>query len=119
MNRRGFLRGTFGGAVAGGIVIATGLPDSKEFVESVKVGDPVAAAHFDTTDPPEYGEMVFNKAGVCIGFITDIKVETEILDASLGWYPNDGFKHFVPGLRSATATVVLTVGFPTVTVRHG
>lgn len=100
MDRRGFLRGTFGGVVAGGVIVAAGIPDTQAFIEQVKVGDPIAAA---ATSPPIFPDdwMVYNRQGQPIGTIHDYRVEHDPIEID----PSNGYRNYVRGPMRGTMTV--------------
>lgn len=102
MDRRNFLKGTFGGVTAGGIILAAGIPDTEAFVEQVKIGDPIAASPAITNAPwPNIGEYVFNHQGLIIGVVTGVKANTEIIDVT----GRDSWRSYTPGRRRVTFEV--------------
>lgn len=80
MDRRGFLKGTFGGVAAGGLIIAAAPLDVVEFVEKVKKGDPMGVAIPHTM--PGIGHAVFDSVGHAIGVIEDIDRGISVADVS-------------------------------------
>lgn len=83
MDRRSFLRGTFGGVAAGGILIAAADTDLAAFAASTQVGTPVEAA-----GPPEgiqaplIGHVVFNSDHQPFGVISKVNYHRYPVDAT-------------------------------------
>lgn len=110
MDRRNFLRGTFGGVAAGGIIIASGIPDTQAFMESVKIGDPVAAAAPQPgAEWPDMGDLVFNYKGQPIGVVSDYNLRKESIRVTQA---GDEYDVYAPGMRTLTYTVVATGAAP-------
>lgn len=110
MDRRNFLKGTFGGVAAGGIVIAAGLPDTQAFVEQVKIGDPVAAAITPIgAEWPNIGEVVFNHLGQPIGVVSRWESYVEKIDVTSA---QDTYHSHIAGRRTTKFEVVTTSPAP-------
>lgn len=110
MDRRNFLKGTFGGVAAGGIIIAAGIPDTQAFVEQVKIGDPVAAALAPTdTTWPGIGQMVYNHLGQPVGVVSNFQLNVEPIDVTCS---GDEYRSFTAGTRSLVFEVVATGPMP-------
>lgn len=111
MDRRDFLKGTFGGLAAGGIVIASSTADIAAFASEVPIGAPVGLNSNvgPFTQLAQYGDMVYNAKGQPIGVIRDIRVRRNMEDISS---VTDSYQRIVPvGQSLIEYTMVAGAGY--------
>lgn len=105
MDRRSFLRGTFGGVAAGGILIAAADTDLAAFAAATRPGTPLEAV-----GPPEgpvlpqLGHVVFNSDHQPIGVIERMDFDYDKQDVTPS---NAPYRLYAPGMLRATASVVI------------
>lgn len=110
MDRRGFLKGAFGGVAAGGIVIAAAGADIEAFVSKVKKGDAVGAAATTNSGSctlPSAGEFVFNHNGLPIGIVEGYTSSSCIIDASSF---GDTHSQLISGIGTVKMSVMVAGG---------
>ena len=83
MDRRSFLKGTFGGVAAAGALIVTATPaEVSEFASKTLVGAPIAASELEEkgANIPSIGEIVFDSHGNPLGVVHSMDIQREMLD---------------------------------------
>lgn len=109
MDRRSFLRGTFGGVVAGGIIVAASDAEIAKFASGVIPETPI-----DLSPKPndevwaQMGEWVYNHKGQIIGVVNDIEVSDK--PVGITSFANPHSEVMMSGLKRVTYTV-LASGF--------
>lgn len=113
MDRRSFLRGTFGGVTASGLVLAGSLNDIELFASDTKPGEKLIISPVpEVMNPPmpaaigyggDVGLMVFNHKGEPLGIIDSVYISHPTVDVTpMG----DSVQHFI---RSGSSVVKFTV----------
>lgn len=105
MDRRSFLKGTFGGVSAAGALILTATPaDVAKFATETPLGTPVASSTLQTKEfgLPDYGEFVFNSQGMPIGVVTSINMYQDSVDVTMSHHEN---RQYMPGLKRIELSV--------------
>ncbi len=83
MDRRSFLKGTFGGVVAGGVIVVATDADIKAFATNLPPDSVVQTAVTGPATPmPELGHIVFDSEHRPLGVISRTDVSCEKLDAT-------------------------------------
>ena len=104
MDRRGFIRGAFGGVTSAGIILAAPSDAVEAFVSQVRRNDPLAVAIDSPGMKVEPGHWVFDREGNMLGVIESLDAHNTGIDvASLG----DPRPQYIPGVSTVKATVVM------------
>lgn len=105
MNRRSFLKGTFGGVTAAGLVIAGADTDLSAFASSMKVGEPMVGAGEVVDSPaPELGTILFNSEGQPVCVVESYRYSVNEIDATpMG----SSVRVMMPGTREIRLTAVV------------
>src|SRR4051812_11277787 len=106
MDRRNFIKGTFGGIVAGGVIVAATDADIATFASNNRVDSPVDVNPQPELLQPEgvrYGEVLYNINGQPVGIVRSINFHREHTDISRA---GDTYATLAPGLGNLTYDVV-------------
>lgn len=99
MDRRGFLKGTFGGIIAGGALIQATDSDIAVFANGLQPGAPVASAScpLGFSDEPhlEVGQILYDHRGLAMAVVREIKSRRERMHIGGA---SDSYSNFVPGI---------------------
>lgn len=96
MERRGFLKGLFGGVAAGGLIVAAKPEEIAAFAGGVQPGDAVAVQVPSAVDL-QAGSPLYNGKGELVAHVRTINVRREMEDVTPRGATNT---HFIPGLVS-------------------
>jgi hypothetical protein len=97
MERRGFLKGMFGGVTAAGLVIAANPAEIEAFASPLVRDAPLVLDAAPVVGVPGVGEHLYNSRGELVAIINEIRVSTDTVDVSSAF--GGGNKMFVPGRR--------------------
>lgn len=101
MDRRQFLTGTFGGLVAGGMLLKTPVAEAA----ALELDAPLVVIPPVLTPPGNHvGETLFTQDGRLFGVVREIRLSVEPIDMT---GVGDTYRRFEPGPRFAEATVVM------------
>jgi hypothetical protein len=95
MERRGFLKGLFGGVTSAGLIIAAKPADIAAFTAPLATKEPLIIDSPAIDPAIGAGEHLYNSRGECVGIVTEVSIERENPMNSLF-----GQSGFVPGLPS-------------------
>lgn len=108
MDRRSFLKGTFGGVVAGGVIVAATDADIKAFATHITPDMPMdVSPQYEAHAWARFGEVVYNERRQPIGIVRNIEVNNNPISVQSF---DSGFVQFMPGLKNVQYTV-LASGF--------
>jgi hypothetical protein len=96
MERRGFLKGLFGGVTAAGLIVRANPSDLEAFASPLVKDAPMLVAP-PVAEIPELGERLYNADGVCVAIVKRVTVTREQIEATT-WGSDQ--KVYVPGLMS-------------------
>lgn len=104
MDRRSFLRGTFGGVVAGGVIVTASDADILKFATTIKPDMPVDLnPQYEAHAWARFGEIVLNSKGQPIGVIRNIEANTD--PVSIQSFGSEFTTH-IPGVKNVIYTVI-------------
>lgn len=93
MDRRGFLKGVFGGVAAGGVIVAASPEQIEAFASPLAKEAPLALSPVVTqrqTSLPSSGQHLYNEHGELVAIVTEMTITKPVerwdsLDGSSGW----------------------------------
>lgn len=98
MDRRGFLKGTFGGVTSAGILIAAGDTDLDAFAKESKVGEVMGVAPLPIDiEQMAIGRLLYDNKGNIVAVVQQINHYLSAHDAS-GW--GDSASTYMRGLSN-------------------
>lgn len=102
MDRRGFLRGIFGGVAAGGLIVAATPQEIEAFSSPLAREQPLSVHPVEPVKPVEVGGELYNAEGELVAYITQI--EYGRLEIDVTSHHSEFNEFMVPGLRRARIT---------------
>lgn len=102
MQRRGFLKGLFGGVTAAGLLV-TASPQEIEAFASPLVKDSPILLDEQPRQPSSIGQHLYNENGELVAFVTSIDVHVERIDVTTG---SDSNVVYAPGHRTVNISAV-------------
>lgn len=116
MDRRNFLKGTFGGLAAGGIIISATDADVALFASKAKPQDPVdLSLQLETHAWARLGELLYNERHQPVGIIREIQSNQSPVDITGA---GEQYRTVMPGLRNVIYTVGASGFVPPVPHQH-
>lgn len=95
MDRRSFIKGTFGGVAAGGLILAATPSDIAAFTSSgIEKGAEMVSTPLPMAPVPAEGHILFNSKGDPVAVITHIKWNRNPVDVSLA---GDSYSTYMGG----------------------
>ena len=80
MDRRGFLRGAFGGVVASGVIVAATPREIEAFATPLVKNEPIVVDVLPPQQATSIGEHLYNEHGEIVAIITEIRVDIPQID---------------------------------------
>jgi len=93
MDRRGFLKGVFGGVTAAGVIVAASPADIAAFASPLVREAPVVL-DVPTKAPAESGEHLYNAAGELVAIIDSFNIRRQTIDVTMA---GDLNRVYLPG----------------------
>lgn len=93
MERRGFLKGLFGGVTSAGLVIAASQSDIEAFASPL-VRDAPLLLDRPAVAPARCGEHLYNASGELVAIITELTLTRDPIEVTHAW---DDKTMYVPG----------------------
>jgi len=96
INRRSFLKGAFGGVVAGGMILRATEADIAAFAMPLKHNEPLLVDIPPTSNKegfPIVGKHLYNEHGEMVAMVTEVVVSSNHMDIT-SW--NDSYQVFKP-----------------------